>query len=64
MSFSLPGTDLYYLARDNLSPEEYERIMPPEKAWHMIRRDFFFSDTPSNNVSVSYRPSVRFPPAP
>lgn len=49
MSFSLPGTDLYYLARDNLSPEEYERIMPPEMAWQMIRRDFFFSDTPSNN---------------
>ncbi|KPD75479.1 hypothetical protein ADT36_14880 [Yersinia pestis subsp. microtus bv. Caucasica] len=29
MSFNLPGMYLYYLSRDNLAPEEYERIISP-----------------------------------
>ncbi|KGT89441.1 HNH endonuclease [Erwinia typographi] len=44
MSFSLPGTDLYYLAADNLDPERYEWILPPFRAWSRIGREYEFDD--------------------
>ncbi|GLR09504.1 hypothetical protein [Mixta theicola] len=44
MSFSLPGTDLYYLARDNLAPEKYEKIISPFFAWSRIDSEYVFDD--------------------
>ncbi|MEN4546138.1 HNH endonuclease signature motif containing protein [Pantoea agglomerans] len=59
MSRCLPGTDLYYLAGDNVPPEQFERIMPPEKAWHRVQRDFCFDDTTTvSGYIVNMRPKV------
>lgn len=49
MSFNLPGMYLYYLSRDNLAPEEYERIISPHAAWARICREYEFDD--SHNTS-------------
>ncbi|WP_174847146.1 HNH endonuclease signature motif containing protein [Yersinia artesiana] len=48
MSLSLPGNDLYYLSRDNLPPEEYERIMSAYTAWSRICREYEFDDRNNN----------------
>ncbi|EIT42671.1 HNH endonuclease domain protein, partial [Yersinia pestis PY-99] len=45
MSFNLPGMYLYYLSRDNLAPEEYERIISPHAAWARICREYEFDDS-------------------
>lgn len=63
MSFSLPGIDLYFLASDNIAPEEYERIMPPETAWHRVQRDYCFIDSVSQNgfiVNMRPKESINF----
>ncbi|MDR7342935.1 hypothetical protein J2X14_001339 [Pantoea alhagi] len=44
MSFSLPGTDLYYLSRDDLAPERYEEIISPVFAWPRIDNKYVFDD--------------------
>lgn len=44
MSLSLPGIDLFYLPKDNLTPEEYERIISPFAAWSHIERRYEFDD--------------------
>ncbi|MDU4095629.1 MAG: hypothetical protein E7H57_20535, partial [Pantoea sp.] len=44
MSFSLPGTDLYYLPRDDLPPEKYEEIIRPVFAWPQIDSKYVFDD--------------------
>ncbi|ARJ43833.1 hypothetical protein B1H58_18450 [Pantoea alhagi] len=44
MSFSLPGTDLYYLQHDNLAPERYEEIISPFLAWSRIVSEYVFDD--------------------
>lgn len=44
MSFSLPGTDLYYLPRDDLAPEKYEEIISPFLAWSRIDSEYVFDD--------------------
>ncbi len=44
MSFSLPGTDLYYLPRDDLAPERYEEITSPVFAWSRIEDKYVFDD--------------------
>lgn len=44
MSFSLPGIYLYYLPKDDLAPEEYERIISPIFAWMHIREEYEFDD--------------------
>lgn len=48
MSLSLPGNDLYYLPRDNLPPEEYERIISAYAAWSRICREYEFDDHNNN----------------
>ncbi|MGD8105380.1 hypothetical protein ACQE32_01685 [Pantoea sp. FN0302] len=47
MSFSLPGTDLYYLPRDDLAPEKYEEIISPYSAWWHIDSKYVFDDRPT-----------------
>ena len=44
MSFSLPGTNLYYLPRDDLAPEKYEEIISPVSAWSRINSEYVFDD--------------------
>lgn len=44
MSFSLPGTALYYLPRDDLPPERYEEIISPVCAWPSIDNKYVFDD--------------------
>ncbi|CNI43358.1 HNH endonuclease domain-containing protein [Yersinia pekkanenii] len=44
MSLNLPGSYLYYLSKDNLAPEEYERIISPHDAWSRICREYEFDD--------------------
>ena len=44
MSFSLPGTDLYYLPRDDLAPERYEEITSPVFAWPKVDSKYVFDD--------------------
>ncbi|CNK65880.1 HNH endonuclease domain-containing protein [Yersinia enterocolitica] len=44
MNLSLPGNYLYYLSRDNLAPEEYERIISAYAAWSRICREYEFDD--------------------
>ncbi|WP_202905508.1 HNH endonuclease, partial [Yersinia pekkanenii] len=44
MSLNLPGSYLYYLPKDNLAPEEYERIISPHAAWSRICREYEFDD--------------------
>ncbi|MDU4095040.1 MAG: hypothetical protein E7H57_17480, partial [Pantoea sp.] len=44
MSFSLPGTALYYLPRDDLPPERYEEIISPVFAWPSIDNKYVFDD--------------------
>ncbi len=44
MSFSLPGLYLYYLPKDDLAPEEYERIISPIFAWMHIPEEYKFDD--------------------
>lgn len=48
MSLSLPGNDLYYLPRDNLPPEEYERIISAYAAWSRICREYQLDDRNNN----------------
>ncbi|CRY41960.1 HNH endonuclease domain-containing protein [Yersinia enterocolitica] len=48
MSLSLPGNDLYCLSRDNLPPEEYERIISAYAAWSRICREYEFDDRNNN----------------
>ncbi|CRG51914.1 hypothetical protein [Yersinia wautersii] len=48
MSLSLPGNDLYWLSKDNLAPEEYERIISANAAWSRICREYEFDD--GNNI--------------
>lgn len=69
MSFSLPGTDLYYLTRDNLAPERYEEITRPVFAWARIDSEYVFDDRPSLEFQLinMYRRDVygythRWPP--
>ncbi|MDR7342241.1 hypothetical protein J2X14_000629 [Pantoea alhagi] len=52
MSFSLPGTDLYYLPRDDLAPERYEQITRPVFAWPRIDNEYVFDDRPSLNFQL------------
>ncbi|GLR08323.1 hypothetical protein [Mixta theicola] len=47
MSFSLPGTDFYYLPRDDLAPEKYEEIISPRSAWSHIDSKYVFDDRPT-----------------
>ncbi|MGB8665617.1 MAG: hypothetical protein WCD24_12840, partial [Serratia inhibens] len=44
MSFSLPGSNLFYLSRDNLNPEKYELIVRPSVTWDYIRQEYEFDD--------------------
>jgi hypothetical protein len=44
MSVNLPGNYLYYLSKDNLAPEEYERIISAYAAWSRICREYEFDD--------------------
>ncbi|YCH29457.1 hypothetical protein M1D48_14935 [Erwinia sp. D4-22] len=44
MSFSLPGTDLYYLPRDDLAPERYEEITRPVFSWPKVDSKYVFDD--------------------
>ena len=46
MRFSLPGTRLYYLPRDDLAPEKYEEIISPNSAWSHIDSKYVFDDRP------------------
>ncbi|URQ59793.1 hypothetical protein LQ939_13595 [Pantoea alhagi] len=47
MSLSLPGTDLYYLPRDDLAPEKYEEIISPYSAWWHTDSKYVFDDRPT-----------------
>ncbi|CNJ74444.1 hypothetical protein yaldo0001_28300 [Yersinia aldovae ATCC 35236] len=44
MSLSLPGIYLYNLSRDNLPPEDYERIVSAYAGWSRICREYEFDD--------------------
>ncbi|MCZ7834225.1 hypothetical protein [Atlantibacter hermannii] len=44
MGLSLPGNRLICLARDNLAPESFERIIPPFAAWKHAEQDYQFND--------------------
>ncbi|MGP9293469.1 polymorphic toxin type 46 domain-containing protein [Yersinia pseudotuberculosis] len=44
MSLSLLGIYLYNLSRDNLRPEEYERIVSAYAAWTRVCREYEFND--------------------
>ncbi|QKJ87657.1 HNH endonuclease [Paramixta manurensis] len=57
MSFSLPGTDLWYLARDNLAPERYEEIISPCFAWWRICKEYEFDDSYTHHLYlINMRP--------
>lgn len=51
MSFSLPGTDLYYLPRDDLPPERYKEIISPVFSWPRVEDKYVFDD----NFSLSFQ---------
>lgn len=44
MSHCLPGTDLYYLPRDNLEPEKFKLIISPSHAWWRIDSEYVFDN--------------------
>jgi Uncharacterized alpha/beta hydrolase domain (DUF2235) len=44
MGLSLPGNLLFYLSKDNLAPEAYERIISPFFAWSAICRQYVFGE--------------------
>ena len=46
MSFSLPGTHLYFLPCDDLAPEKFEEIIRPIFAWSRIDSEYVFDDCP------------------
>lgn len=50
MSISLPGNYLYYLPKDDLEPEKYERIISPLSAWRRICEKYEFDDSRSGGV--------------
>jgi len=52
MSYGLPGTDLYYLPRDNLEPEKFELIMSPSHAWSRIDSEYVFDDNWSSGFQL------------
>ncbi|MGD8205428.1 hypothetical protein [Pantoea sp. FN0305] len=52
MSFSLPGNDLYYLPRDDLSPERYEEITSPVFSWSRIKDKYVFNDRQTLNFKL------------
>lgn len=58
MSLNLPGVYLYHLAKDNLAPEEYERIISPHAAWARICREYEFDD---NHHASHYLINMREP---
>ncbi len=41
MSHCLPGTDLYYLPRDNLEPEKFKLIISPSHAGRVLTMSTF-----------------------
>lgn len=62
MSISLPGSYLYYLAKDDLAPEEYERIISPFFAWSRICKKYEFDDTIRGSfyiINIRERPYYR-----
>ncbi len=64
MSFSLPGTRLYYLLHDNLEPERYESIVGPAEAWRYITDHLEFDDLYRGYYhidGVRHRPSKNNP---
>ncbi len=67
MGFSLPGMHLFYLAEDNLDPEEYERIIYPDFAWPRICEQYDFDDSRHAGfhiISMYEAPSYRNPHEP
>jgi len=52
MCISLPCTDFYYLSADNLSPEEFDRIMPPDQAWEKVRQEYVFCASTRNGGDI------------
>lgn len=60
MGFSFPGSNLFYLSRDNLDPERYELIGSPEKAWRHICDEYEFDD---RYHSTWYVQGMRWRPA-
>ena len=52
MSFSLPGPHLYYLPRDDLEPEKYEKITSPASTWSSIDYEYVFDDRWSSGFQL------------